>query len=169
MSDSGARWLLVVGAIAVLAVGVWWYTGDERRIEKRLAALEHAVSKSGPEAELEAFAKAGEVADLLADPFIVRAEAFDFSSGDRRAVIGRVNLYRSQSETIAVDSFDHQLSVQGGRATSVVSFAITGDFGTRQMVREVYRFRIEWTRADGWKMAEVELLETEGTRDRWGF
>lgn len=164
----------LVIAVAVLVAGWWvygWLFSDSRRIERELEEIRELLSKSGHEAELAAVARAGDVTGRFADPFEVRARDYGGSMTDRRSVAGTIHRYRSSADRIAVIFSDHDLTVDGSRATMefVAEFQTTLLDGLSGSER--YRFRIDWREQDGdWRIALVDLLEVvEGPRGGWPF
>ena len=155
---------LVLGAIALILGGWWWYgwfTSPERQIAKQLGRIQKLISKAPGEDNLRALAKAKQATGLFADNFEFVAEQFDFHTRDRQQLISGIHQYRSRAETILMQFTEKELSVdtEHGRATSHV----TAQFISKAKDlagREAYRFQINWMEKDGeWRMDYVQLQE----------
>ena len=153
------RWAIGLGAVAALA-GAWlWWTGDERRLVRRLAEMERLFEKEAPEDQLESFGRTRQIVGMFAPGFLVLARPYEGSVSDLQQLAAIVQRYRDSSDRISIDDSGRRVAVDAARGTAETSalFAISGGSGSGS---ERFRARIAWVRLDGeWKIQEIEILE----------
>jgi hypothetical protein len=150
---------------AVVAISLWivsgWINSDSRQINRKLDELRSLVAKRSKESQLESLSKANAIGSIFADSFELRADQLNLSTRDRRTLIGSVMRYRSGSDSITMNSREHDLFVDSdlGRATSHLTVGFEKRFNAIDQ-NESYRLDLNWVEtADGWKLDFVNLLE----------
>jgi hypothetical protein len=147
---------------AVLIAGWVWWSSDARRLGARLAELEAAFEKDGPEDQLASFGKTRRIVELFAPGFLILARPYEGSISDRQQLAAIVQRYRDSARTIDVSSGSRETEVHSERGTAETTavFSISGDRGGGGPGGERFRARIAWSRAEGeWRIQEVEILE----------
>lgn len=163
----------IVAAIALLAatLAVYrWWASDERRVHRAFDGLLESVEKSGPENQLDRFARAREFARYFANGFVISAEPYEGRITDRQQLVGIVDAYRSRADRVHARGTDRELTLRdNGTADLFAIVDLDGSFAGGPG-SERFRVRLSWLRENGeWRILEAEILErleTSGLFDR---
>jgi hypothetical protein len=155
------RALALAVLVAGLAAGWLWWGSDRRRIQARFDEAMTLFEKSGPESQLDAFARVRGIVGLFAPGFVAMARPYEGTITDAQQLAAVVASYRSSAERIAVSDGSRELVLQPERATAEMVTTVTVD-GIRggRPGRERFRLRLAWREDDGaWRIQELEVLE----------
>jgi len=153
--------LLVLAAALLLLLGYW--RSDRNVILRRLDRLEDLLAKGGPEDQLTAFGRAGQVSELFAPGFLVLARPYEGAIRDRQELARVVAGYRASVRTLRLVNRQRSVAVDSERGTArmrlkVEAWSDSGGGPSRQS----YDFRIAWLKEAGtWLIQEVDLLEVD--------
>jgi hypothetical protein len=156
------RALGALAAAAILVGGWLWWSSDARRVGARLAELQAAFEKDGPEDQLTSFGKTRRIVELFAPGFLILARPYEGSISDRQQLAAVVQRYRDSARTIDVASGSRETEVDSARGTAETTavFSISGDRGGGGSGGERFRARIAWSRTEGeWRIQQIEILE----------
>ena len=153
----------VVAAIvlfAALFAGYRWWASDERSVHRAFDDLLESVEKSGPENQLDRFARAREFAKRFANGFVASAKPYEGTITDRQQLVGVVDAYRSRADRVHARGTDRELTLRdNGTADLFAIVDLDGSFAGGPG-RERFRVRLSWLREDGeWRILEAEILE----------
>ncbi|HVS02772.1 MAG TPA: hypothetical protein VMT16_08390 [Thermoanaerobaculia bacterium] len=158
--------MLAVLAAVLATLWAQWHS-PQRRILRRLAALEEALEKDGPEDQLATLGRGREITRFFAPGFLILAAPYEGRISSPQELVGAVHRLRSAGTTVAVDFRDVEIEVRRANDTADMGLEATVaiDLGDGEG-RESYRGRLQWVEEEGqWLIQQVEILEVlEGGR-----
>jgi hypothetical protein len=161
------RWVVLVLVAAVAAAAFVWWRSDRRRLVARWTEAQELIEKSGPEGQLDAFARVRGVVGLFAPGFVVFARPYEGTISDAQQLAAILHAYRDSAERIEISDSERRIELHPERGTADLE-ATVDVIGLRggSPGRERFRVRVAW-REDGgvWRIQEleiVEVLETTG-------
>lgn len=156
------RRILALAVLAAVLAGGWlWWGSDRRRIHARFDHAEELFTKSGPESQLDAFARVRDIVGLFAPGFVVMARPYEGTISDAQQLAGIVAAYRASAERIEVTDSGRELELrpENGTAELVTTVTVDGIRGGGPG-RERFRVRVAWREDEGtWSIQELEILQ----------